>query len=70
MVCDLEAPEVLGAGNPFVVGKLVAHKQHDEDGTSQPHRQPRDVDETVELVPGEVAQRGDEIIAEHNGSYS
>ncbi len=34
----------------------------------QPHRQAGDIDEAVELVADEIAQRGDEIVAEHGDS--
>ena len=51
-----EPIEIFGARYPAVIGKLVAHKQDDEDRAGQPHRQPGDIDEAVELVPGQIAQ--------------
>ena len=56
--------EILGARNPAVIGKLVAHEQDDEDRAGKPHRQARDIDEAVELVADEVAKRDDQIVVE------
>ena len=67
---DFNAIKLVAAGKPFVIGQFVPNKKHDQDYTGQTYRQPCDIDEAVELVPDDVAQRDGEIVAEHGPLYS
>ncbi len=62
--------QVVTVRNPFVIGQLIAHEQKDEEHAGQPKRQAGDVDEAEQLVPGDGAQGGDQVVVEHGLSYS
>ncbi len=57
----------VAVGVEAVVGELVPDEQRDQDAESDPDRQPEDVDQCVELVADEVAERDLEVITEHRG---
>src|SRR6185312_178153 len=64
----LEPVKMLGSRNPRVVRELVAHVEQDQDRRQQSYRKSGDVDEAVQLVAGESAQRHEEIVPKHWGS--
>jgi len=49
----------------IVIGNLIPDEQDDEDRADQAHGQAGNVDEAVELVPNQIAQRDGHVIAKH-----
>src|SRR6185437_6957464 len=66
----LEPIQVLRTGNPIVVRELIADEEEDEDGARQRHRQAHHIDEAVELVADESAQRHSKVMREHAATRS
>ena len=58
----MEAVDAIGVFVEPVVGPLVAHEEEDQRTKSQPHGQPDDVDEGVDLLLPKIAKGDFEVI--------